>query len=65
MDAAGRLRLARGNKGTLFVLAKDVTPGERLLDAVASGDDEQARWKFCMDTAYFAETPYPAPFFWE
>lgn len=38
----GRFRLSRGNKGTLFVLEKVITPKDRLLEAVASGasDDD-------------------------
>lgn len=32
----GKLRLTRGNKGTLFVLMKDPSPKQQLLDAVAS-----------------------------
>ena len=32
----GRLRLSRGNKGTLFVLQKDVSAKDRLLEALAA-----------------------------
>ena len=38
----GQFRLSRGNKGTLFVLVRDPSPRERLLQAVdrGAGDDE-------------------------
>lgn len=36
----GRFRLARGNKGTLFVLVKELAPKERLLEALARGADD-------------------------
>lgn len=43
MSADGHFRLSRGNKGTLFVLSRDVTSKERLLAALARGDDEMVR----------------------
>jgi hypothetical protein len=40
----GSFRLSRGNKGTLFVLARDVPLQEQLLEAVASrSSDAQVR----------------------
>ncbi len=38
----GRFRLSRGNKGTLFVLVRDVPPKERLLEALESGRGDEA-----------------------
>ncbi len=43
MSADGHFRLSRGNKGTLFVLSRDVTSKERLLAALERGDDEMVR----------------------
>lgn len=36
----GRLRLSRGNKGTLFVLAKDVPVRDQMFDALARQDSD-------------------------
>ena len=45
----GRFRLSRGNKGTLFVLARDVPLQEQLLEAVASrSSDAQVQTCMCM-----------------
>ncbi|KAK9820183.1 hypothetical protein WJX72_007235 [[Myrmecia] bisecta] len=40
LSADGTFRLSRGNKGTLFVLTKDPPAKQRLLSAIANGDDE-------------------------
>jgi hypothetical protein len=40
MNGEGSFRLSRGNKGTLFVLAKDVPPRGSLLQAIEEGDDQ-------------------------
>lgn len=40
MNADATFRLSRGNKGTLFVLVKDVPIKERLLAAIQRADDE-------------------------
>eukprot|EP00198_Chlamydomonas_reinhardtii_P014101 XP_001703438.1 plastid lipid associated protein [Chlamydomonas reinhardtii] len=42
MNSDSTFRLSRGNKGTLFVLAKDVPIKQRLMDAIAAADDEMA-----------------------
>ena len=39
LSADGQFRLSRGNKGTLFVLVRDPSPRERLLQAVESRQD--------------------------
>lgn len=38
----GRFRLSRGNKGTLFVLVRDLPPKDRLLEAVAQKGSDAA-----------------------
>jgi hypothetical protein len=42
MSGDGKFRLSRGNKGTLFVLARDEPPQQQLLDAIAAGASEDA-----------------------
>ena len=43
MNADATFRLSRGNKGTLFVLVKDVPIKERLMAAIERADDELVR----------------------
>lgn len=47
----GQFRLSRGNKGTLFVLVRDPSPRERLLQAVerGQGDEVQAAVEVLQD----------------
>lgn len=39
LSRSGRFRLSRGNKGTLFVLAKDVPATQQLKEAIALGNE--------------------------
>eukprot|EP00798_Chlamydomonas_sp_ICE-L_P014069 gene14069-20014_t len=41
MSPDGTLRLSRGNKGTLFILQKEISLKERFIRAVEENDDEQ------------------------
>lgn len=58
MSADGHFRLSRGNKGTLFVLSRDVTSKERLLAALARGDDEMV---LALVQLMAEDNPTPAP----
>jgi hypothetical protein len=41
MNPEGTFRIARGNKGTLFILQKDIPLKQQLLQAAEAGDDQQ------------------------
>jgi len=43
MSVNGRFRISRGNKGTTFILVKDKTEKEQLLDFAAAGDDNAVK----------------------
>jgi hypothetical protein len=45
MNPEGTFRLARGNKGTLFVLKKDVPLKRQLLNAIDEQNDEEVSWQ--------------------
>ena len=41
MNPEGTFRLARGNKGTLFVLKKDIPLKGQLLNAISEQNDDE------------------------
>ena len=43
LSADGSFRLSRGNKGTLFILSRDVPASSRLIVAIRDGQDQQVR----------------------
>ncbi|PNW85211.1 hypothetical protein CHLRE_03g176350v5 [Chlamydomonas reinhardtii] len=58
MNSDSTFRLSRGNKGTLFVLAKDVPIKQRLMDAIAAADDEMV---MSLVSLLEQDCPTPAP----
>ncbi|KAG2500058.1 hypothetical protein HYH03_002335 [Edaphochlamys debaryana] len=58
MNAEGTFRLTRGNKGTLFILQKEIPLKQRLMDAIAEGNDEEVA---SLVSLLEQDNPTPAP----
>ncbi|GLC44333.1 hypothetical protein PLESTB_000481200 [Pleodorina starrii] len=58
MNVDGTFRLSRGNKGTLFVLVKDVPIKQRLAEAISRQDDELVA---ALVSLMEQDNPTPAP----